>query len=120
MPWMPWMFRPFSQTSPTLPTITGVTLLQHAVEVGAQVGDRGEAFIEAHDAAAVLPVGNQGLPQLHEEIQPGSDARKTTPMMRLACGTYNSSFMFTGLTHNLELGGPTLEGDILMRNDDDS
>ena len=60
----------FLRLFPTLPTITGVALLQHAVEVGAQVGHRGEAFIEAHDAATVLPVRDQSLPQLHEEIQP--------------------------------------------------
>lgn len=69
-PGRPRIFCRISTTFPTLPTITGVALLQHAVEVGAQVGHRGEAFIEAHDAATVLPVRDQSLPQLHEEIQP--------------------------------------------------
>lgn len=56
----------------TLPPVARMTLLEHAIEVGAQVGHRGQALVEGHDAAAggILLVGNQGLSQLHEEIQP--------------------------------------------------
>lgn len=73
-----------------------MALLQHAVEVGAQVGHRGEAFIEAHDAATVLPVRDQSLPQLHEEIQPRKIAGRITVIelitpMIMVYGTHNYS-----------------------------